>query len=276
MRCNIELGPWTPWSDCSASCGGGNRERTRTCGDADAVITARDDDDTDNPCKQPLSQSESCNDMLCPRWGEWTPWSDCSTTCGGGSKGRSRLCLDYGTGLLCTGDAEETMDCSVNPCPAWTEWSPWSECSLTCGGGRAGRKRTCALPDGQVVSNEQCQGDHEEEKNCNEEKCPGNFVLHHVVSYADQNSYTYLKSLARGANGAIAASPAEAARGRGLENAVFPPGLEMTTRASSPCSKRRFATLAPVRPSPNGLHGRSAQPRAEEDTDRGTGSASNR
>ena len=62
----VELGPWTPWSPCSATCDGGSRDRSRECGidedpSLDAVVI-RADSSYDNPCKRPLYESETCND----------------------------------------------------------------------------------------------------------------------------------------------------------------------------------------------------------------------
>ena len=33
---------------------------------------------SDNPCKKPLNEQRSCNDLACPSFGSWTEWSPCS------------------------------------------------------------------------------------------------------------------------------------------------------------------------------------------------------
>ena len=52
----------------------------------------------------------------------------------------SRECNTFGSSLTCSGVAEETDSCSENPCPVWTEWSEWTACSVTCGGGRRNKE----------------------------------------------------------------------------------------------------------------------------------------
>ena len=51
-----------------------------------------------------------------------------------------RECNTFGSSLKCSGDSEETETCSENPCPVWTEWSEWTACSVTCGGGRRNKE----------------------------------------------------------------------------------------------------------------------------------------
>ena len=53
-------------------------------------------------------------------WGPWQGWTECSQTCGGGTKNRTRLCNNprpQYDGLDCNGDAVESFDCNTNGCP---------------------------------------------------------------------------------------------------------------------------------------------------------------
>ena len=52
------------------------------------------------------------------------------------------------------------------------EWSSWSQCDKTCGGGVMRRRRKC----GEIT----CKADEkgrtdDDEKACNSDPCPGNF-----------------------------------------------------------------------------------------------------
>lgn len=52
-------------------------------------------------------------------WTEWTPWDDCSKSCGMGQQSRNRTCTNptpmYG-GLNCMGNGTEVMKCHIDKC----------------------------------------------------------------------------------------------------------------------------------------------------------------
>ena len=167
-----ELGPWSDWSTCTKTCGGGKHERQRECG---LDIDSRS---TDNPCKKPLREIEECNPEKCPVFTEWSDWTECSATCGGGIKKRNRRCVAFSEAssrLYCEGELEQQEECNTNQCPVWTEWSSWTVCSVSCGGGTKSRQRQCYLPDGSQSEGLYCPGDDKETEPCNtepEKKCP--------------------------------------------------------------------------------------------------------
>lgn len=53
------------------------------------------------------------------RLGEWSPWTECSKSCGGGRKARVRKCLnvDNADYLDCIGDMKQIGECNMYPCP---------------------------------------------------------------------------------------------------------------------------------------------------------------
>ncbi|XP_078615573.1 uncharacterized protein LOC144884242 [Branchiostoma floridae x Branchiostoma japonicum] len=102
---------WSSWSTCNVSCGVGYQTRNRNC---------------DNPEPQygganctGISEDEKACDFLPPcavdgGWSPWTSWSNCSETCGNGSRNRSRRCdhpLPQHGGANCTGDAKQSQAC---------------------------------------------------------------------------------------------------------------------------------------------------------------------
>ncbi len=113
--------PWSRWSGCSKKCGGGTKERTRTCASSvtkNGRIT----------CVGPLREEASCNPEPCEKgekidggWSAWSNWGWCSKVCGGGTKRRSRRCDNPAPadgGKFCVGPMTESTECNVEPCSA--------------------------------------------------------------------------------------------------------------------------------------------------------------
>ncbi|XP_019386472.1 PREDICTED: ADAMTS-like protein 2 isoform X1 [Crocodylus porosus] len=69
-------------------------------------------------------------------WGEWSSWSTCSRTCGGGVMSRERHCLQQrlqisqGTNsTVCVGQSKHYQLCQQQPCPANTASFKQQQCS---------------------------------------------------------------------------------------------------------------------------------------------------
>ncbi|KAK7100724.1 hypothetical protein V1264_023622 [Littorina saxatilis] len=158
---------WSSWGLCTVTCGGGAQDRNRTC--IEPMYGGQE-------CPGPANETQACNTHNCPVDGyyhDWSDWKDCSVTCGGGSQLRSRICESpkYG-GADCVGANNETQECNIHPCPidgAWTKWSDWSPCNVTCGGGRRARTRECVEPKYGGLP---CYGDTIQRLPCADNPCP--------------------------------------------------------------------------------------------------------
>ncbi|KAM9489429.1 adhesion G protein-coupled receptor B1 isoform 9-T9 [Clarias gariepinus] len=158
---------WSPWSLCSSTCGRGYRDRTRTC---------KPPQFGGDECVGPEKQTKFCNIAVCPVdgvWNEWSSWSSCSVSCSNGTMQRTRECNgpSYG-GSECQGEWLQMRDCFLRECPVdgqWQQWSPWSSCTKTCGGGSQQRQRVCYGP---FFAGEPCPGDRVEIQRCMEKRCP--------------------------------------------------------------------------------------------------------
>eukprot|EP00105_Crassostrea_gigas_P023961 XP_011444035.1 PREDICTED: SCO-spondin isoform X3 [Crassostrea gigas] len=174
-NCPID-GNWASWGSyaaCSVTCGGGRQSRTRTCTNpAPQYLGAN--------CVGSTSSSQSCNTHNCPidgNWASWGSYSACSVTCGGGTQGRNRTCSNpvpqYG-GKVCSGSSSSSQSCNTHNCPIdgnWASWGSYGACSVTCGGGRQSRTRTCTNPAPKYLG-ANCVGSTSSSQSCNTHNCP--------------------------------------------------------------------------------------------------------
>ncbi|XP_033120035.1 properdin-like [Anneissia japonica] len=163
---------WSAWTSCSKTCSEGIRSRTRRCDDPVPMYGGQ-------TCLQvggdAIEEGKCVEVKNCPvdgMWGQWRAFSACSETCGDDAvRTRQRECdspsAQFG-GKPCSGEAEETKNCGLGPCPIdgqWSNWGRWSGCSKTCGDGTNVRTRRCNNPKPQY-NGQSCTGDPREKKTC--------------------------------------------------------------------------------------------------------------
>ncbi|PFH38439.1 microneme protein MIC2 [Besnoitia besnoiti] len=192
---DAECSEWSEWSTCTATCGPGTRERRRK--QLAEPVEGSAPCPTCSPLKGKtceelggLRLSEGCNLLECPvdagcgEWGEWTAWA---ASCGHAIRSRKRVGYNTppprGTGVLCEQKqppvpSEESEEKDFGPCPVNQvpgDWTDWSVCTATCGGGtrhrtRSGTPQVGELYGGQTLE-EQGFEVRQEEK-CGESACP--------------------------------------------------------------------------------------------------------
>jgi len=172
--------PWGDWNVCDKICGGGTQTRKREC---------IQPEHGGKPCQGEASESRDCNQQKCPidgQWNPWSEWSDCSKTCGGGTRQSTRSCTEVANGgKPCVGDTVKTETCNDFQCPVdgkWLKWGEWKECSVSCGGGTRSRDRQC---DGPFYGGNDCVGKATEEEACGEGNCPVDGVFGDWSSWSD-------------------------------------------------------------------------------------------
>uniref|UniRef100_A0A7N6C397 Uncharacterized protein n=1 Tax=Anabas testudineus TaxID=64144 RepID=A0A7N6C397_ANATE len=165
---------WTEWSECDAQCGGGVKQRNRTC-------TAPPPKNGGRECEGMTLQSQTCNSQPCTK--------DIGTQTGDSAKHsimkkihvnevgirqRFRSC-NY-TKSTCDGDSEEQepsdFSCVLSVNGGWSAWTPWSQCSSECDSGVQTRERFCNSPSPQHGGSS-CPGPQIQTKDCNSHPCSG-------------------------------------------------------------------------------------------------------
>ncbi|KAJ8941245.1 hypothetical protein NQ314_010443 [Rhamnusium bicolor] len=122
--------PWTSWSECSVSCGGGTQSRTRYC------------KSRNKNCPGESVQTKDCNNHSCEdTWGCWSEWSPCNVSC----------------------PSREEQPCEDQPCEAILGWGNWTEWSLCDQNNEQHRKRKCWHPNPGA---QMCQGKEIETRMC--------------------------------------------------------------------------------------------------------------
>ena len=142
--------------ECSVSCGSGTRICENSCENGQFGV------DLECPEENRFTQ-ENCNSGDCPEILECSNFSDCSKTCGGGSKRCERSCSHGGIwGVDCNeNDKFNVVDCNDQSCPELQECEITEPCSASCGGGIRKCQNTCLFgifgsgcdPDQEMVQN---------------------------------------------------------------------------------------------------------------------------
>ena len=110
---------WIEWDSiqCSTECGSGSKTRERECVNGEPNVD----------CRGIRQQIIDCTNGPCQ---EWSPWSretsECSVTCGIGTKQRTRTCKPgiCTNDQCCLGDNVKTIPCRGPPCSAETTAAP--------------------------------------------------------------------------------------------------------------------------------------------------------
>ncbi|KAF5918971.1 hypothetical protein HPG69_016344 [Diceros bicornis minor] len=184
LSCSVEdcskagggFGPWGPWDLCSRSCGGlGTRTRSRQCARPTPTPGGQG-------CLGPRQDLEYCLSPDCPGAGgstvepvtglpeEGCPAGmevvSCANRC-------PRRCSDLQEGIVCQdGQAcQRGCRCSEEP-GAWTLWSSWSDCPVSCGGGNQVRTRVCVALASRLQA-PRCLGPDTQTQHCGQQPCPG-------------------------------------------------------------------------------------------------------
>jgi len=95
-----EPGRWSQWTVCSSYCGRGTTQRTRLCIDGKDLRPCSDEIKRKFPmvyvqnkvCYHHKKCTGGPEDQFGP--GPWSQWTACSTSCGRGTKQRTRSCVD--------------------------------------------------------------------------------------------------------------------------------------------------------------------------------------
>ncbi|XP_078283680.1 ADAMTS-like protein 3 isoform X1 [Rhinoraja longicauda] len=166
----------TDFYPCTATCGGGYQLSSAECVDIRSGRVVPDHSCNYYPeNKKPKPKLQECNMDHCPssdgfkqlaiydhfqplpRW-ESSPWTACSTFCGGGIQTRSVACIEenmFGEMIpveewkcMYTFKPPVIQNCNLFDCPKWIamEWSP---CTVTCGRGLRYRVVLCIDYRGQ-------------------------------------------------------------------------------------------------------------------------------
>uniref|UniRef100_A0A8D0L7W9 ADAM metallopeptidase with thrombospondin type 1 motif 9 n=1 Tax=Sphenodon punctatus TaxID=8508 RepID=A0A8D0L7W9_SPHPU len=142
-------------SECTAQCGLGYRTLEIYCTKYSRLEgkTEKVDDRFCNGISKPNAREKCSRDCTTGGW-YYSAWTECSKSCGGGTRRRGAICMNTLNEVLddskCSQQEKLTVQrCSDFLCPQW-KTGDWSECLVTCGKGHKHRQTWCQSGEDQL------------------------------------------------------------------------------------------------------------------------------
>jgi hypothetical protein len=200
---NCTVGQWSTWTGCSVECGNGTRSRRRS---------KRTQEACGGTCPAGLFQSSVCvgeGEVEC-EWAPFSAWSDCSVTCGIGTRQRQRARQRANAcDGECHGLSTDTASCVLARCEGDCElnqWSEWAPCSAECGdsadGGVRARNRTFVKSLAYTAS-VGCHATMSELEECNQRGALNCVAINNLVSSGAESGSSLALALGLGITGAL-------------------------------------------------------------------------
>ncbi|KAL1767546.1 A disintegrin and metalloproteinase with thrombospondin motifs 20 isoform X2, partial [Sigmodon hispidus] len=139
--CVLTRWHYSEWSQCSKSCGVGEKTRESYC------VNGFGHRIDERECQEiPRVMLANCNEFPCPSW-VTSEWSECPATCGKGMQQRQVWCQlseDHMSDDSCNASTkpQSLRPCELRACAAW-HVGPWGSCTSTCGHGYQMRAVKC-------------------------------------------------------------------------------------------------------------------------------------
>ncbi|XP_058855652.1 A disintegrin and metalloproteinase with thrombospondin motifs 9-like [Acipenser ruthenus] len=172
--------PYGPWQECSKRCQGERKRRPLCSRESDRVVVS------DQRCLgslRPPLVTEPCNTECEIRW-HIARKHECTAQCGPGYRTREIYCAKHSRSeektekiddRYCSNQRkpDETEACQGECNVGGWQYSSWTECSKSCGGGTQRRGAVCVSSLGSVLDDSKCSQQNKlVTQKCNEFVCP--------------------------------------------------------------------------------------------------------
>uniref|UniRef100_A0A672GMH5 ADAM metallopeptidase with thrombospondin type 1 motif, 9 n=1 Tax=Salarias fasciatus TaxID=181472 RepID=A0A672GMH5_SALFA len=163
-------------SECTAQCGPGYRTLEIYCAKISRTDgkTQKVDERYCSGLRKP-DDKEPCHGDCNPGGWEYSSWSECSKSCGGGTRRRGAVCRKAaeagGDESKCSQrDRLTVQPCNEFLCPQW-KTGDWSECLVTCGKGYKHRQTWCQFGEDRLDDRFCGSSKPESVQTCQQQEC---------------------------------------------------------------------------------------------------------